>query len=151
MTHNVTQLLVLLTPKFWRSVCLFMGNMSRSSVVSLPAGAPSSSDPQGVPSTAALVWNLHHGHHSSVSLISEERVSPIISTHLWFHEWGSQANLHLNYNYFCGQFLSFIFTWLWEEPKSTWQKPENTWDWSNSILNETASRNKVRTLLKIII
>lgn len=42
--------------------CIF-----RSSVVSVPAGAPSCPHSQGLPPAAALVWNLHHGHHSSVS------------------------------------------------------------------------------------
>ena len=41
--------------------------MFRSSVVSLPAGAPSCPHSQGFPPAAALVGNLHHGHHSGVS------------------------------------------------------------------------------------
>lgn len=47
-----------------------VGDMFRSSVVSLPAAAPSCPHAQGFPPAAALVRNLHHGHHSSVSLSS---------------------------------------------------------------------------------
>ena len=51
--------------------CLYVGNAHRSSVVPLPAAAPSCPDSQGFPSAAALVRNLHHGHHSGVSLTLE--------------------------------------------------------------------------------
>lgn len=47
---------------FWSA-----GNTFRSSVVSLPAASPSCPHSQGFPPAAALVRNLHHGHHSSVS------------------------------------------------------------------------------------
>lgn len=50
-------------------VCTF-----RSRVVSLPAGAPSCPHSQGFPTAATLVRDLHHGHHSSVSLIVLQQV-----------------------------------------------------------------------------
>lgn len=97
MTHDLILLVVLLTAIIECSVC---GFVSRSSVVSLPAGAPSCSHPQGVSSAAAVVRNLHHGHHSSVSLASEYvaiNMSTLISSHLRFHR--KQAHLHLQYVY----------------------------------------------------
>lgn len=53
------------------SYCVLLFTMFRSSVVSLPAGAASCPHSQGFPPAAALVRNLHHGHHSSVSLHSK--------------------------------------------------------------------------------
>lgn len=46
----------------------------RSCVVSVPAVAQSCPHSQGLPPAAALVRDLHHGHHSSVSLIVLQQV-----------------------------------------------------------------------------
>lgn len=99
----------------------------RSCVVSVPAGAQSCPHSQGLPPAAALVRDLHHGHHSSVSLIVLQQVVSgglACQNSVGMNENENSSDLNSKINphtgvfqfwcfFFCflGMFQGFLFPW----------------------------------------